>query len=78
MVGVNRLLTAVILLALMQAVSADCNCTSCDDCEEKLNNQSCTVVYLTADVIDHDWTCIDNLRISATRYSTARGTRLTV
>jgi parallel beta-helix repeat protein len=37
----------------------NCACSSCDDCEAKLNDPACEVVYLTED-IESDWTCIDN------------------
>lgn len=38
----------------------DCSCTTCDECELALNNPSCSVVNLTADIIGFSGTCIDN------------------
>ncbi|ODS36949.1 hypothetical protein BEH94_03990 [Candidatus Altiarchaeales archaeon WOR_SM1_SCG] len=37
-----------------------CTCKNCSDCENKLNNTSCTMIYLTANIMNHDGTCIDN------------------
>ncbi|ODS37640.1 MAG: hypothetical protein A7315_03925 [Candidatus Altiarchaeales archaeon WOR_SM1_79] len=35
-------------------------CNSCSDCNDKLNNYDCAVVKLTADIINHSGTCINN------------------
>ncbi|ODS38120.1 MAG: hypothetical protein A7315_12805 [Candidatus Altiarchaeales archaeon WOR_SM1_79] len=37
-----------------------CFCSNCDECEEKLNNNSCDVVKLTQDIINQSGTCINN------------------
>ncbi|MFN3527521.1 MAG: nitrous oxide reductase family maturation protein NosD, partial [Candidatus Altarchaeaceae archaeon] len=37
-----------------------CTCDSCSDCMNKLNNASCTEVYLTANITDYSGTCINN------------------
>jgi len=36
-----------------------CYCSSCDDCEEKLNNDSCNYVILNESITNHTGTCID-------------------
>jgi|GEM_PF-1482366 len=38
----------------------DCTCTSCDDCEAKLNDPLCTEVKLTTNITDYAGTCITN------------------
>jgi len=40
--------------------TVNCTCNSCSECTEKLNNASCTEVYLTADIVNQTGTCIDN------------------
>ncbi|MFN3527674.1 MAG: nitrous oxide reductase family maturation protein NosD [Candidatus Altarchaeaceae archaeon] len=37
-----------------------CNCSSCEECNYKLSHPSCSQVNLTADIINHSGTCIDN------------------
>ena len=37
-----------------------CNCQSCSDCNSKLNKDSCSIVILTADIINHRGTCIND------------------
>ena len=51
--GYNNNLTAEI-----EVIS--CDCSSCWECEEKLNNPACLVVALTANITSHPGTCIDN------------------
>jgi len=41
-------------------VPTECTCNSCDDCEAKLNNNSCTLVKLAANITGYSGTCIDN------------------
>ncbi|MFH1721871.1 MAG: right-handed parallel beta-helix repeat-containing protein, partial [Candidatus Altiarchaeota archaeon] len=59
-VGKIGLIIAFFLVLSGAAQAVDCFCATCDECEVQLNNQSCTIVYLTDDVIDHTWTCIDD------------------
>ncbi|MFN3528179.1 MAG: NosD domain-containing protein, partial [Candidatus Altarchaeaceae archaeon] len=37
-----------------------CTCDSCSDCTDALNDNKCSSVKLTIDIIDHSGTCIDN------------------
>jgi len=37
-----------------------CTCSSCDDCEQKLNSSKCDIVLLTKDIYLQQGTCIDN------------------
>jgi len=37
-----------------------CYCDSCESCTAALNNESCTEVYLTTDIINYGGTCINN------------------
>ena len=37
-----------------------CNCSSCDDCKNKLNDPSCTEVRLNTSIYNQARTCIDN------------------
>lgn len=48
----------LILMLTVSAEAADCFCSSCIECGEKLNDTSCDVIYLTADITDHDGDCI--------------------
>ncbi|MEM4153162.1 MAG: NosD domain-containing protein, partial [Candidatus Pacearchaeota archaeon] len=44
-------------------IKADvCECNDCSSCTDALNNESCTEVRLTADIIDYTSSCIDNPR----------------
>ena len=55
------LLIIGILSVLGMNVSADvCYCDSCANCTNTLNNNSCTEVKLTADILNHSGTCIDD------------------
>lgn len=38
----------------------NCNCSSCDECEEKLNNPVCSVVKLNKSISGYSGTCINN------------------
>ncbi|MBU5575417.1 MAG: right-handed parallel beta-helix repeat-containing protein, partial [Candidatus Aenigmarchaeota archaeon] len=38
----------------------ECECNSCGNCIDALNNPSCNIVYLTSDILDNSGTCIDN------------------
>ncbi|CEG13985.1 hypothetical protein MSIBF_A840002 [groundwater metagenome] len=37
-----------------------CSCSNCSECNEKLNNVSCSIVTLTSPILNHQGTCIDN------------------
>ncbi len=37
-----------------------CYCSNCSECETKLNNSSCSFVYLTSNITNISETCIDN------------------
>jgi len=37
-----------------------CECNSCKDCTDALNDNSCTIVGLTQDISNYDGTCIDS------------------
>ena len=37
-----------------------CTCANCTDCEEKLNSPLCNSVTLTADILNHSGSCINN------------------
>ncbi len=38
----------------------NCSCSSCSGCTDKLNDERCLVVNLTADITDYEGTCINN------------------
>ncbi len=38
----------------------NCTCSNCSECEDKLNDVSCTTVFLDSEIINHPGTCIDN------------------
>ena len=42
------------------AVRIECTCSSCAECEAKLNDPVCAVVRLTVDITGHVGTCINN------------------
>ena len=48
------------LVIYAESEATTCTCNSCTDCNNKLNNASCTIVKLTADITNHAGTCIDN------------------
>ncbi|MFN3527962.1 MAG: NosD domain-containing protein, partial [Candidatus Altarchaeaceae archaeon] len=37
-----------------------CTCSSCSDCTNALNDNTCSYVKLTTDIINYSGTCIDN------------------
>lgn len=39
---------------------SDCNCSSCEECNEKLNNTFCSIVILNASITNQNTTCINN------------------
>ena len=46
--------------AFLSVVYPTCNCSTCDECEEKLNDPSCFVVTLNESIMNHSGTCINN------------------
>jgi parallel beta-helix repeat protein len=40
--------------------ATSCTCTDCDDCEDRLNDPACVTVTLTADIVGHSGTCIED------------------
>ncbi len=38
----------------------DCNCSSCEECNKKLNNTSCSIVILNVSITNQNTTCINN------------------
>jgi hypothetical protein len=54
--------TILLLLYACAASGADvtCNCSTCDECEAKLNDPACTIVTLTTDIKNQSGTCIDS------------------
>ncbi|CEG12984.1 hypothetical protein MSIBF_A3030005 [groundwater metagenome] len=38
----------------------DCNCSSCEECNKKLNHTSCSIIILNAGITNQTGTCIDN------------------
>ncbi len=38
----------------------DCNCSSCEECNQKLNHTSCSIVILNASITNQTGSCIDN------------------
>jgi len=54
-------LCLIFLAMIMGGVYADvCNCSSCGECNEKLNETSCSVVNLNASIINQTGSCINN------------------
>ncbi|MEM4714398.1 MAG: right-handed parallel beta-helix repeat-containing protein, partial [Candidatus Nanoarchaeia archaeon] len=49
-----------IFAPLGEILAGICECDSCENCTNKLNDPSCTEVKLTADIIDQSGTCINN------------------
>ncbi|MEM4647924.1 MAG: right-handed parallel beta-helix repeat-containing protein, partial [Candidatus Pacearchaeota archaeon] len=49
-----------VLLSLFGEAPAECTCTSCEDCMNKLNDPSCTEVKLINDIINYSRICINN------------------
>ncbi|MFN3527823.1 MAG: hypothetical protein ACK4YO_01830 [Candidatus Altarchaeaceae archaeon] len=47
-------------LLIVDYAPLECTCNSCSDCMNKLNNASRAEVRLTANIIDHSGTCINN------------------
>ncbi|MFH8119455.1 MAG: NosD domain-containing protein [Candidatus Aenigmatarchaeota archaeon] len=55
------LISLILIVSIMVMVKADiCECNSCGNCMDALNNASCTEVRLTADIINISGTCINN------------------
>ncbi|MEM4219167.1 MAG: right-handed parallel beta-helix repeat-containing protein, partial [Candidatus Micrarchaeia archaeon] len=53
--------------------SGICECNDCSSCTDALNNESCTEVRLTTDIIDYTSSCIDNPRFFENKTFDCRG-----
>lgn len=52
--------TALLMLLSMTVDAADCYCSSCEDCEEKISDPACSSIFLTDDLRNNTGTCIDD------------------
>ncbi|MCX7698992.1 MAG: right-handed parallel beta-helix repeat-containing protein, partial [Candidatus Goldbacteria bacterium] len=72
--NINYFITIIVLLFLFSCLfnigsvtgyfvylgEGKCDCNSCSDCIDALNDPNCNIVYLTNDIIDYSETCINN------------------
>ncbi|MEM4707561.1 MAG: right-handed parallel beta-helix repeat-containing protein [Candidatus Anstonellales archaeon] len=57
----NKKIVFLLFFAVFSLSWADtCTCTTCGTCTDALNNDSCGLVQLTADIADEPSTCINN------------------
>ncbi|MEM4195322.1 MAG: right-handed parallel beta-helix repeat-containing protein, partial [Candidatus Anstonellales archaeon] len=57
----NKKIVFLLFFAVFSLSWADtCTCTDCATCTDALNNGSCDIVQLTADISNQPFTCIDN------------------